>query len=415
MSGWGRLFIVAAVVLPVPAASAWAEAARPVKAVPVDIRAFGDSGYIGGIGIYAPPTAGWVSAKLRGIEALKSPDVNFLNLEGSLTRSCRRFLDKPFTFAISPEALAEFGLWGFNLIGLANNHTLDCVDPPPGRETMRALADAKKLAPGIVTHGIAASTTALFGRPAILNVRGVRIGMVSLKAWGNGRRATLGNLDNSAEVMAGLAKASVDVRILSLHGGVENSRRPTEDVMSIAREFVGKYGGDVVFAHHPHKSQGFEVLTKKDGRTAVVFYSLGNGLHNGLSVNGDGLVARVAVDRRGVLPASLAVYPLARPALRPRVLRAAELKEVASILRDSSAAVALRALPGGITRVPFALESVSEPAAGLKLVVGRDEPTPKPALRPSSKASRRARFGAAGIASSRPAARWIPPPARVAH
>lgn len=387
----------------------------------VDIRAFGDSGYIGGLGIYAAPSDGWVKTRLKSVEALRSSDVNFLNLEGSLTRSCSRFAEKPFAFAIAPEALHEFASWGFNLMGLANNHSLDCLDPAPGRETVAALQAALTTFPNLQVHGVASSFTALATRPALLTVKGVKLGMTALKAWGNGRKSTIGNLDNRADLMTHLAKADVDVRILSLHGGIENSRHPTDVVMGIAREFIANYNGDIVFAHHPHKSQGFEVVTKRDGRVGVIFYSLGNGLHNGLSAAGDGLAVRVKVSRSGVDPASLAVYPLARPAVHPRPFSAAELPEITSILRSSSVAIALRPLPRGLTRVPFDLVEIKDPVLGLKLAFDpRQTAKAKSAFHKirtkavwkqiaKNGVGRAAPLPRRTIALERPAARWIAP------
>ena len=387
----------------------------------VDIRAFGDSGYVGGLGVYGTPPADWVRSRLSKVEMLRSLDINFLNLEGSLTRSCDQFDDKPFPFAISPEALTDFGRWGFNLISLANNHTLDCLDPAPGLESARALDQTTKEIPGLRAHGIAASLKNLINRPALLTVRNVKIGMVSMKAWETGRRATIGNLNNRGAVMGGLAKADVDIRILSLHGGIENSRRPTVLIMNLAREFVAKYDGDIVFAHHPHVSQGFEVITKPNGRHAVIFYSLGNGLHNGLSPNGDGLAARVRVRADGIDLNSLAVFPLRRPSFKPRALVESELPEITETLRASSAAIALRPLPRGLGRVAFELELIRDPALGLQLdfvpgAIGAGKSVAPQvrnvAIKKTPKDRSRGRSDEPG---SRKAAEWIAPPTGVPH
>ncbi len=354
---------------PVVAAQTAAPAIEKPVVPTVDLRAFGDSGYIGGVGVYGAPSKNFVKNHLKGVEILRSPDVNFLNLEGSLTRTCRDFETKPFSFAISPEALIAFGKWGFNLIGLANNHALDCQDPTPASEIAKAMAVVKKQLPKLAAHGVASSYKKLLTQLAELEIRGIKLGMVSVKAWDNGPKSTIGNIGNYTDVLQALKKADVDVRILSLHGGIESTRRPTTEVMDIARDFVARFDGDIVFAHHPHKFQGFEVIAKPNGRTAVIFYSLGNSLHNGLSVNGDGLAARVSVSKDGVDVDSLAAFPLADASHYPTPVGQAGLKLAAAILKASSTAVALRPLPPGLKRVPFVLTTVTEPALGLQLTV----------------------------------------------
>ena len=94
----------------------------------------GDSAFVELPGRFGAPPAGWVEDRLKALRTLRSPDVNFLNFESTLTRSCTKFADKPFAFASPPEALAQFAAWGFNLMSLANNHTFDCVDPAPEGE-----------------------------------------------------------------------------------------------------------------------------------------------------------------------------------------------------------------------------------------------------------------------------------------
>lgn len=359
--------IVTLVLLLLAASPAPVEKSEPDPAV--DIRAFGDSGYIGGVGVHAAPGPEYVNKRLRSVEALRSADVNFLNLEGSLTRSCKEFEIKPFSFAIAPEALAQFGQWGFNLVALANNHSLDCVDPTPSSEINKALALARASAPEIAAHGVAPSWKKLTTEVAQLEKNGIRLGMVSLKAWDNGPKSYIGNSGNRFDLFKALKKAKVDVRILSLHGGVENTRRPPAELMDIARDFVARYDGDVVFAHHPHKYQGMEVIYKPNGKTAVIFYSLGNSLHNGLSSGGDGLAARVSVGRKGVDRDSLAVFPLASASRYPRPISAREAPGALSILKASSTAIALRPLPKGLVRLPFALTAVTKPAQGFALQV----------------------------------------------
>lgn len=335
----------------------------------IDLRAVGDSAFIGGNALFGQPPKGWIERRLESFIRMRSPDVNFLNLEATVTRSCRKFATKPFAFANAPAALAAFVRSGFNLVSLANNHTLDCLEPTATSEVKPALAEALKDLGPVGVHGLAPRYDDLVATPAILTVRGLKIGMVSMKAWDNGRKAAIGNLGNRVDLFKALQGAAVDVRILSLHGGVENTRRPTETMMDVAREFVGRYDGDVVFAHHPHKMHGFEIVAKSGGRRAVIFYSLGNFLHNGLSAKGDGMMARVAVTKSGGVDAdSVAAYPLANSSTSPGPVAKTSLRSMLTMFRDSNAAIALKALPAGLKRVPFTLSEIDDVAPGFRAV-----------------------------------------------
>ncbi len=348
--------------------------ASDLLAQSVDLRAVGDAAYIAGYAIYGTPPPDWVKDRLKDFAVLKSPDLNFLNLEANLTRGCKRFFPKDFQFAVAPEALAAFAKEGFNLVSLANNHGQDCVDPDSALEIDKALAAARAQAPDFVAHGISANVDRLAREPAIFEKNGVRIGMIAIKGWEGGKRANIGNTDNRIELFTALRDAKVDIRILSVHGGTESSRRPHEVIMSLAREFVGKYGGDLVLAHHPHVMQGFELLEKADGRVAAVFYSLGNFLHNGLSDRGDGMLARVRLTREGLDPNAVEAFPLARANTRPGPITPAELPGALAVLKTSSAVALARKLPAGLKQVPFQLLRIEAPAPGLRLLVTPSKP-----------------------------------------
>lgn len=373
----------------------------------VDIRAVGDSAFVAGNAEFGAPPAGWVERHLENLESLRSPDVNFLNLEGAVTRSCKRFYDKPFMFAVSPDTVVQFARWGFNLIGLANNHTQDCQDPSSASEAAKAQDLVRKDVPGIAMHGVAADLEHLTV-PAILTVKGVRIGMVSIKAWPGGKADNMGNFDNRHELLRALRDADVDVRILSLHGGTESARHPHAAVIELAREFIARYGGDLVFAHHPHVIQGIELLQKPDGRAAAIFYSLGNHLHDGLSEKGDGMMARVSVGKGGVDADSVAAYPLANSNTNPGPLARGDLPQALATLRSSSAAVASRALPPGLRRLTFAYEPTFKPAPGVRLVTGAG--SVGSAARAPGKATAPSRLRTSRwVPPQLPPARWIPP------
>jgi hypothetical protein len=131
---------------------------------------------------------------------------------------------------------------------------------------------------------------------------------------------------------------------------------------------------------------------------------LGNSFHNGLSANGDGLVARVRASEHGVIRKSIRVYPLAQASHAPRPVSAGHLVEQGAILRTSSAAIARHQAPAPLRRLAFALMPTQSPAPGFRLVFGKDVP---PLVGIHTK------VGRPGAPRRTPVLMgWTPPPAR---
>ena len=61
-----------------------------------------------------------------------------------------------------------------------------------------------------------------------------------------------------------------DVVIVSIHAGVEYTRKPTQEQVDFAHLAIDS-GADVVIGHHPHWIQTIEIYKNKP-----IFYSLGN-------------------------------------------------------------------------------------------------------------------------------------------
>ena len=332
-------------------------AAPLLAAEPVTLTAFGDAAGIRGFGIHGEQNRDWVASGLKGVERLRS-DINFLNLEASLTRRCRRYMKKSYQFSMGPKTLQQFAKWGFNLFGLANNHTIDCLSPFPANESVAVQSSLQRQYPRARFHGIA-KTLARLQKPAVVKVRGLRVGMVSMKAWANPRAWPLASLGNKDLVLQALADADVDVRVLSLHGGEENARTPTPLMRNIAREFLAKYNGDVVLGHHSHTMQGYEVVRKSNGRVGAIFYSLGNFLHNGLSKRGDGKAVRLAFTKVGLT--GVQIVPLAGASHAPSMTSGSGLEKLQRILRTNHRHLSRHPLPSGLTKLKASERSVRRP------------------------------------------------------
>lgn len=363
--------------------------ASPAPTAPdprIDIRAVGDAAFVGDWSEFAEPKEEdpskgdpkaenqpglpkkrpgnqppprFFERRLAGMESLRSPHVNILNLEGSLTRTCTAFAEKEFNFATLPEVVVAYARWGFNVFGLANNHSVDCVKPNSRGEINAAIREVHKTYPEVLFHGVASSAGRLT-QIAVKDIQGVRIGIISIKGWAMGARQNVGNLSNRKRIFAALRDAKVDTRILLLHGGVELSRNPDVPMIRVAREFLAEFGGDIVFGHHPHVMQGFEVLKKSNGRHGIIFYSLGNFLHDGLARGQDGMMAKVEVTKSGLKLDGVHVFPLSNASWRPAPIDPRAQGAAQKILKASNDFLESTLLRPDLTRVPFDLMSSAD-------------------------------------------------------
>ncbi len=336
----------------------------------VDITAFGDTAFIGGNKLLSDGNNPLILTHLKGVEVLRSKDINLINLEATLAEECRKFAEKQFSFVMTPKALGEYLKWGMNFIGLANNHSVDCVDPFPFSYIEPIMSGLQKQYPDTRYHGVARNVGSLIKNLAVREIRGVSIGMVSVKGWDNGALFPLANIANRVKIFKSLQSQKHDIRILSLHGGIESTRQPGLVVVEIAREFINQYDGDIVFAHHPHLMQGVEVIKKKNGRHSVIFYSLGNGLHNGLSPKGDGLVAKVLVGKNGVNTDAINVYPLKYASFNPRPFKSKDIISALAELEQSNRLIpSFKKTTSGNEQVPILFKTISTPTQGGQVVL----------------------------------------------
>ena len=65
-------------------------------------------------------------------------------------------------------------------------------------------------------------------------------------------------------------REKVDILIISLHWGTEDSYEVTEEQVQLAHR-ICDLGADIILGHHPHRFQGIEIYNGKP-----IVYSLGN-------------------------------------------------------------------------------------------------------------------------------------------
>jgi poly-gamma-glutamate synthesis protein (capsule biosynthesis protein) len=256
-------------------------------------------------------------------ETLSGADTAFGNLECPLTNTCERTQQR-ISFRADPRYAEALTGAGFDIMSLANNHSMDC-----GRagllETMLTLRRS-----GINWCG-AGRTRAESEAPVVLNVKGIRIAFVGFTAItppalaalkDDGATVALASRESLARGVA-YARRQADVVVVSLHWGVEYAYRPSLEQRELAHAAV-EAGADLVLGHHTHTLEGIELIERRDDagkqRYALIAYSLGNFAFDSTRAPGrrvaESVMLRCRLGRSGL--ASAEVIPVVLDNYLPR-------------------------------------------------------------------------------------------------
>ena len=280
-----------------------------------------------GRGVSQPEQAFAASA-----EWLRSADLTLGNLECALTDTpppvaapLEHSLPAPVRLYASTQAASWLQEAGFDLLGLANNHSLD-AGPDGLHRTADILQEAGLAVIGAGATPEQALATHIFThngvRLAILSVNAIPIppdtalpeGQSSQDGWDIARwerEAVLGAVS--------AARQQADAVIVSIHWGYEYQLQADPAQIHYA-EWLFEAGADAVIGHHPHVVQAPAVLTSPDGRTVLAAYSLGNFVFDQGWAEGtdQGLALRLVFDQQGLRAVqTLEVTAGAQPELMP--------------------------------------------------------------------------------------------------
>ena len=162
---------------------------------------------------------------------------------------------------------------GFNLVSLANNHTLD--KGQKGLDSSLQYWDEKEKE-GIMTAG---SYTSFEDRDqdVIMEVNGIKYTLLAYTTTTNGLNRPKGkeyylNVYDPDQVKADIERLrdKVDLLLVSMHWGEEYHTEPTQGQEEIAA-YLASLGVDIIIGTHPHVIEPIEFI----GNTMVI-YSLGN-------------------------------------------------------------------------------------------------------------------------------------------
>lgn len=219
-------------------------------------------------------------------EYFQNDDITIGNLETSITTRGTKWEDKQFNFRSDPNNLKAMKEAGIDVLGLANNHTLDY-----GYEGL--LDTLSYLDKNDIKRAGGGKNKQEAIEGAIIEKNGLKIGVLSfsrvvpdVKWYATDKRpGIVGAYDpHISEVIVRIEemKKEADIVILSIHWGVELSATPRKQEMDLGKKLIDA-GADIIMGHHPHVLQGVEIYKGKP-----IFYSLGNfvfGTKNELTSN----------------------------------------------------------------------------------------------------------------------------------
>jgi poly-gamma-glutamate capsule biosynthesis protein CapA/YwtB (metallophosphatase superfamily)/outer membrane protein assembly factor BamB len=240
-------------------------------------------------------------------------DLAVANLECVLTTRGAP-LDKSYLIRAHPrwgQTLLDAGL---DLVTLSNNHALDFgyAGLDETLSTVQAL--------GIATIG-AGPSQPVAHRPALFNLRGVRVALLGYAAARWNGSADVPATDRLAWAETAAVQADVrairdqvDLVVVLLHAGTEYAATPSSDQKAFARAAI-QAGADLVVGHHPHVTQ-----TVERAERGLVVYSLGDALFDiprQAAMQGD--LLRIHATREGITQAELWPFWI-QDAIRPQFL-----------------------------------------------------------------------------------------------
>lgn len=171
---------------------------------------------------------------------------------------------------------------GFNLISLANNHTLDRGE--------KAIINSINYweSKNVIHSGSVLSSKD--SQVSLFTINNIRFAFVAYTYGTNGiphpqGKTHLANVYSNAKAEADLKeyKEEADVIIVSMHWGEEYQNYPNQEQKDQAR-FLASLGVDIIIGHHPHVIQPLEML-ENDGHKTLVIYSLGNFLSDQVGID----------------------------------------------------------------------------------------------------------------------------------
>ena len=188
-------------------------------------------------------------------EELLADDLTMINFEGTLTTAGRNRdkLENSFLFRADPSYVDMLAPGGVDTVSLENNHVLDM-----GEEGLQETKDV------LTAAGIPYASE---DEPAILTVKGVKIGSLAYQTFGGRHDELIAKVPGDIQA---LRDAGCQIVIVSYHWGNEKDYAPNDNQVRLGRATIDA-GADLVIGHHSHRINPIEYYNGK-----YICYSLGN-------------------------------------------------------------------------------------------------------------------------------------------
>ena len=227
---------------------------------------------------------------------ISEADLSICNFEGTLA-------GPPFSgfpsFSAPDEIADAIYDAGFDIVGTANNH---CIDKGFDGLTRTASVFRSRDLDVVGTR-----EDPIYGTDALVDKEGIKIGVMcyTFETIGSEFSSTINGIpvpkgaEDYINSFNPYRKEEIDKDILEMTARAEKLRDQGADFICLSVHWGEEYqthsalwqqdlaqrlcdaGVDIIFGHHPHVLQEAAILTSADGtHETVVFYSLGNFLHN---------------------------------------------------------------------------------------------------------------------------------------
>ncbi len=197
-------------------------------------------------------------------------DINLANLESPIATGGEEYSEKKFRFRAEPPVARAIASAGFNLVTLANNHSMDFG----GAALLETLDHLRENNIAWVGAGKNLDDARLM---ALYTVKGKKIAFLGYSLTqpieffaGKDRPGTAPGYEKLVTADIARARSQADFVVVSFHWGKEASGTIQAYQQIAARKAIDA-GADVIIGHHPHVLQGIEHYKK-----GLIFYSLGN-------------------------------------------------------------------------------------------------------------------------------------------
>lgn len=182
-----------------------------------------------------------------------------------------------FLFNFHPRILSDLKNSGYDLLTLANNHSLD----RRGIGIDRTIEAAQKI--NLPTVGTRLSYNKDMQYYQIADIKGVRVAFLGCTEMTNGISDRADQVLYCGKHLSKILNMittlknhpGVDAIVILPHWGDEYKANPNSTQRDMGRKFL-EAGATAVIGSHPHVLQPWEKYITSDGRETLILYSLGN-------------------------------------------------------------------------------------------------------------------------------------------